>query len=308
MKQLKVLIVCSMNSGRVVPFIADQVESLVTAGVNCDYFGIKGKGVRGYLKNRKGLMAKIREFKPDIIHAHYSLSGLLANTQRSIPVVTTYHGSDINDKNVLKLSKLTMILSKMNIFVSEKNIQIAGIKKDFELIPCGVDQELFKTVDKLLARELLGFQPDEQLMLFAGALNNAVKNPELAIKVTEKLNGVRLIELKNFTRNEVALLMSAVDVCLMTSFSEGSPQFVKEAMACNCPVVSVDVGDVKVNLQGLKNCYVTDYDAEKMAACVSEVLNDKTRSDGREKIAALKLDASATARKIIAVYSKILDN
>ncbi len=307
MKQLKVLIVCSMNSGRVVPFIADQVESLKNQGVDCDYFGIKGKGIRGYLKNRKKMLARISAFKPDIIHAHYSLSGLLANTQWKIPVVTTYHGSDINDKNVLKLSKLNMILSKMNIFVSEKNIRLSGIKKNFTLIPCGVDTNLFKPVEKSVARNALGYKSDEKLMLFAGALNNEVKNPELALKVASKLVGVRMIELKNFTRQEVSLLMNAVDVCLMTSFSEGSPQFVKEAMACNCPVVTVDVGDVKENLTGIKQCFVTNYDADKLAACVKDVLNSSERSDGRDKINDLQFDAEATANKIIGIYRKLLE-
>ena len=86
---MKILILCSKNSGRIAPFITDQVEALQKAGVVCEYFTVEGKGVKGYLRNFIPMMRKIREFQPDIIHAHYGLSGLLANLQRKVPVVTT---------------------------------------------------------------------------------------------------------------------------------------------------------------------------------------------------------------------------
>jgi glycosyltransferase involved in cell wall biosynthesis len=78
-------------------------------------------------------------------------------------------------------------------------------------------------------------------------------------------------------------------------------------MACNCPVVTVDVGDVKENLTGIKQCFVTNYDADKLAACVMDVLNSSERSDGRDKINDLQFDAEATANKIIGIYRKLLE-
>ena len=114
---MKVLIVCSKNSGKVAPFITEQAESLRKSGIEVEYFTIVGKGIEGYLKNYKLLQQAIKNIHPDIIHAHYGLSGLLANLQRRIPVVTTYHGSDINEPKVYPFSRLCMILSKKNIFV-----------------------------------------------------------------------------------------------------------------------------------------------------------------------------------------------
>ena len=97
---MKVLIVCSyrphLEKG-VAPFISEQVDALRRQGVELEYFMIKGRGWKGYLKHYKALQTKILAFQPDIVHAHYGLCGLLANIQRQIPVITTYHGSDVND-------------------------------------------------------------------------------------------------------------------------------------------------------------------------------------------------------------------
>ena len=255
---MKILILCSKNSGRIAPFITDQVEALQKAGVVCEYFTVEGKGVKGYLRNFIPMMRKIREFQPDIIHAHYGLSGLLANLQRKVPVVTTYHGSDINNPKVLRYSKVSIILSAWNIFVSDKNIQLAGVKGKISLIPGGVDTDIFRPVDRKPVSEKPGFRESDHIVLFAGAFDNPVKNPELAKEAVDKVPDARLMEMKGYSRMQVAELMNAADVCLMTSHTEGSPQFIKEAMACNCPIVSVNVGDVKEVLEGVNGCLITE--------------------------------------------------
>ena len=303
---MKVLIVCSGNSGRIAPFILEQVESLVKLGIVADYFTIEGKGWRGYLKNRKLLIHKIRAFQPDIIHAHYGLSGLLANTQRKVPVITTYHGSDINDPKIFPLSRLNMLLSKYNIFVSQKNIDKAGLKKNYALIPCGVDMELFKPTGKKEARQQLKLNQNEKLALFAGTFDNPIKNSGLAIEAVEQLPGVRLLELKGYNRKQVVSLINAVDVCLMTSFSEGSPQFIKEAMACNCPVVSVEVGDVKEMIADVPGCYLCSYDSNDLADKLQLVFSSGNRIQGREILVKKGFDINNVAKRIIGIYNSIL--
>ena len=138
---MKVLIVANHNKGHFVPFIVEQVEALRQLGVEFDYFGVHGKGIRGYLSNRSSLVDKIREYQPDLVHAHYGLSGLLANLQRTVPVVTTFHGSDIHEggRNLL-FSKLTIRLSAFDIFVTEQLQRQAGFHgKKQCVIPCGID-------------------------------------------------------------------------------------------------------------------------------------------------------------------------
>ncbi|NCB85408.1 MAG: glycosyltransferase [Bacteroidia bacterium] len=303
---MKILILCSKNSGRIAPFITDQVEALQKAGVVCEYFTVEGKGMKGYLWNFIPMMRKIREFQPDIIHAHYGLSGLLANLQRKVPVVTTYHGSDINNPKVLRYSKVSIILSAWNIFVSDKNIQLAGVKGKFSLIPCGVDTDIFRPMERNSLRKKLNFRDSDHIVLFAGAFDNPVKNPELAKEAVAKVPGARLMEMKGYSRVQVAELMNAADVCLMTSHSEGSPQFIKEAMACGCPIVSVDVGDVAEILEGVEGCRIADKNATDVAQKIEQVLIENKRTNGREKLIKMRLDSESVAQKIISIYNEVL--
>ena len=112
---MKVLIIARCKGGKYSPFISEQTDALKAAGANCVWFGVNGNGFWGYLRHLPELKRAIRVFQPDIIHAHYGLCGLLANLQRKVPVITTYHGSDINNPHILKLSKLAIRLSAYNI-------------------------------------------------------------------------------------------------------------------------------------------------------------------------------------------------
>lgn len=300
---MKVLIVCSKNSGRIAPFISDQVEALQKVGLNCEYFTVEGKGIKGYLLNLLPLWRKIKAYRPDIVHAHYGLSGVLANLQRRVPVVTTYHGSDINNPKVRRFSRIAIRLSAWNIFVSQKNIQLSGVKKRFSLIPCGVDTNVFKSMDKAMCRQKYDFGPYEKLILFAGAFDNQVKNPELAISAVAKISDARLLELKGYDRAQVAELMNAVDVCLMTSHTEGSPQFVKEALACNCPVVSVNVGDVEELLQGVENCRIVERKADEIAKELIQLLVSSNLPSSPK--ATFKFDNKNVIAEIQKVYKQV---
>ena len=304
---MKILIVCSRNSGKIAPFIQEQGDALSQLGVEIAYFPIEGKGLCGYLKNKKRLLSKINEFMPDLIHAHYGLSGLLANLQRKIPVITTYHGSDINNTKIFPLSRLNMILSVHNIFVSEKNRLKSNQTRNQSLIPCGVDINLFKSRDKAKARKIFDLNEDKKYILFAGAFANSVKNSALAKSAVSLLNNIFLIELQGYSREEVGLLLNAVDVVLLTSFTEGSPQIIKEAMACNCPIVSVAVGDVENTIGGTTGCFISTYEPTDIANKLKQALEYEKRTDGRERILALGLDRETVATQILSVYKQFCD-
>lgn len=305
---MKTLIVCSKNSGKVASFIMEQVDALNEEGVDTSYFTIERKGWIGYLKSRRLLLKKIKEFNPDIIHAHYGLSGLLANLQRSVPVVTTYHGSDINNNKVFRVSQFVIKLSQHNIFVSHKNLDKAKVNKNYSLIPCGIDTTVFYPQDTTSCREKKNMNSSKKYALFSGAFDNKVKNSELALKVVENIKDCSLLELKGHTREEVALLMNAVDVCVMTSFTEGSPQFIKEAMACNCPIVSVDVGDVKEIIGDTEGCFISSYDEEELTSKLQQSLELGARTKGRDRIEELGLDTETIAKRIKEIYCEVINS
>ena len=305
---MRVLIVASYNKSRFAPFIVEQAEALKKQQCEIAWFGLQGKGLMGYLKNLPALKKKIREFQPDVVHAHYGLSGLLANLQRGVPVVTTYHGSDINDKKALRFSKMAMHLSAWNIFVSRKTLEIADQKKKYSLLPCGIDMTDLQLMERNEARQNLNLTEHKKYILFAGAFDNAVKNAPLAKEAVSLMqdDNVELHELKGYSREEVTLLMCAADAFLMTSFSEGSPQVIKEAMACGCPIVSVDVGDVKERVEGVEECYVTQTrEPQEIAGLLKKALSFNGRNKGRERVLADGLDNGQIAERLVDLYNRM---
>jgi hypothetical protein len=167
---MKILIVANNKNGFFAPFVTEQAEAVRRLGVEVEFFGVNGKGIRGYLNNLIYLKEKILKYHPDLIHAHYGLSGLLANLQRRTPVVTTYHGSDIHSKGKnLFLSRIAMRLSAYNIFVSEGlQKQAAFHGRNQCVLPCGVDITTFFPIKRMEARNLLGWDLDGEYVLFAG--------------------------------------------------------------------------------------------------------------------------------------------
>ena len=305
---MKILIVCSGNSQYVVsPYIREQVESLKKAGILIDYFLIKGYGIFGYLKNLPKLKKQIKKEKYDLIHAHYGLSGLLANFQRIIPVVTTFHGLDIGWKFNKMLSWVSSLLSVANIFVKDK-MQFKLITNNQYIIPCGVDLELFKPIKSRSLKIKYKLSSEKRYILFSSRFNNEVKNWPLAKKAIDSLNfnDIEIIELNKYSRLEVVELMNICDMALLTSISEGSPQFIKEAMACNIPIVSTDVGDVKEIFDDTEGCYITSFDPQNVADNIKKALNFGKCTKGRERIIQLGLDSDTVAKKIIEIYKKVI--
>jgi len=304
---MKALIVARCKQGRYAPFITEQVDALEKEGVQCRYYGIDKKGLFGYARNLRGFRRAVRDFQPDVIHAHYGLSGLFANCQRRIPVVTTYHGTDINDRHLLKVSKRAIRLSAFNIFVSRGNIDASHPRTGrYALIPCGINLEDYPIEDKAEARVAIGWKADHRYILFSGSFDNRVKNAPLAQAAVESLEDASLIELKGYSRQQVARMMNAADALVMTSFTEGSPQVIKEAMACGCPIVSVDVGDVKEITAGVEGCFIAERSPESIALNLKRAIDFGKKTEGRKVIVERGLTNDVIANKLIEIYKSII--
>jgi len=285
----------------------EQIEALSNLGIEYQIFLKKGKGIIGYLKNYKKLIKTISNYNPDIIHAHYGLTGLLCNLQRNKPVITTYHGSDINNKKAFLFSKIALKLSTHNIFVSEK-LKLKS-KSDGTIIPCGLDFEIFYPINKRIAREEMGLSNNKIYTLFSSHFSNPIKNYNLAKNAIDlQPDKIEIIELKNYDRKQVCLLLNAVDFAILTSFSEGSPQFIKEAMACNCPIVATNVGDIENLFSDSDGVFLTDFDTTAVSNNIKLALNFSqlfNRTNGRDFMT--NYNNKIIANKIITVYNKILN-
>ena len=306
---MKVLIVASYNLGYFAAFITEQAAALENLGCEVKLFGISKSGVMGYLQEIPRLRKEIRSFEPNVIHAHFGLSCMFSNiATRKIPIVSTYHGSDINLPKLRCISELAMSLSAWNIFVSNSTLDKIPkfFLKNSSLVPCGIDLSNDQLLSKIQAREILGWNTKEKKVLFAGRFNDRMKDAKLAKETISLIDKVELIELKGYTRREVNYLMCAVDCLLLTSIAEASPQVVKEAMACGCPIVSVDVGDVAERTSGVEGCFVVPTRNPKdIATAVETAISFEGKTNGRKKIIEYGLTNELVAKRLMQIYEQL---
>lgn len=304
---MKVLYVFSGNSGSDAAFITEQIASV--PNVTSKIFRLKGKGGLGYLLNYFPLLLAVLRFRPHIIHAHYGLSGALVGILPVwMPKIVTFHGSDVNNPKNRGFSKFAYRASSKSIFVNEALKDLLNVTDRYEILPCGVDRNLFQPAPKAKCRDQLGLPASDIVILFSSSFSNPVKNYPLARASVEclekKLNqAVKLVELKGMSREEVSMMMNACDVCLLTSRNEGSPQFIKEALACGRPVVSTDVGDVRALFAGIKHgTFLVDSDADRICAALEEALKFDSISIGPS---IEKLDINVLGLRLAEIYRSV---
>ena len=317
---MKVLFVCSGNlEFGINPIVKNQGESLRKNGVDVDYFAIKGKGVIGYIKNIPRLKIKLKSIPYDLIHAHYGYSGIVAYfAKRKQKIIVSFMGSDllggVSSKckkafyNKLSL-KIHQIFAKhyydFNITKTE-NLKLQLKSKNVAVIPNGVDFEKFFPLDITGARRNLNLPLDKKIVLFVAYPARPEKNFKLAYYAFNLVSNqnAELIPVYDKTQEVLNYYYNASDLLLLTSLYEGSPNVIKEAMACNLPIVSTDVGDVKKLITGTQGCYITSFDPNDITEKIKLALDFRKRTDGRERIQHLEINRAA--KIIIELYEKTL--
>lgn len=258
----------------------DHISDMYDVDSKVYFLNAREEGKTKYLRSLFEIPRLIRKMKPDVIHIHYGISGLFLLFYRpQADVYLTFHGGDVLADQGFYFQNIISTLvarrvKKVFVLNSEMEVLAKSIGTDFELLPCGVDTDFFTPLSKGVH---LNTKP---LIIFPGDPKLSVKNYALFKEVVQSIES-RLgetIEIKcicGMSRNEVRDTLAAADCLVMTSISEGSPQVVKEALACNLPVVSVDVGDVRTVLQDIPSCHIaTTYDSSTLADFVLEVLAD----------------------------------
>lgn len=303
-KGIRSLVIARSKQGAMSAFVVEQARALAVAGVDVEMEGVGGAGAWSYVRFAQRLENIVVHRRIDIVHAHFGVTGLAATWQTRVPTIITFHGSDINHPRLRQLSRLAARRASACIVVSTELRDRAGFSCPPEVIPCGIDLDMFFPDDRTKSRLEFGFG-DEPVVVFASSRDRWVKNFPLAEAAVCSLAGVRLVEVKDLSRVQVRKLLSAADVLLMTSRTEGSPQIIKEALATGCPVVSTDVGDVRSLIAGIDGCYLTSTDVRDIAEKVARVLASGQRVSGRERMHAFS--NATVARRIRAVYERVLD-
>ncbi len=301
-----------------VPFIVRQIDALRREGVEVDVFAFNGRQrlrnyVRAWLDLRKHTAGK----SYDLMHAQWGHSAILGFPKR-MPWVITFRGNDLegivgpNGRYTLK-GKILQVVSRLAARYADGKIAVSRAladrlgSKDVEVIPSGLDLEVFRPMDKRDCREQLGLPQDKKLVLFAAStVNNPRKRLELAREAVELLKretDAELVIATKVTHAEIAMYMSACDTLLLTSMHEGSPNVVKEAIACDLPVVSVDVGDTRERIASAGAGVICGDTPAELAAGLARVLAAGPVTT-RESI--LELDERRTTRRVIRMYHRVV--
>jgi len=323
-KTLKVLIITSEWPTGTHPewatFIVDQVESLRAIKVQVDVFPFRGsKNPINYFISWVKVRAKLFQDQYDLIHAHFGQSGLLA-LPKTVPLAVTFHGSDLQgyprtDGSFSIGSELLQVVSRFmahiadaNILVSEHLLSYMPDGCDSVTIPCGVNFSVFRPIRREDAVKYLGLDKRRRYILFPANPDRVVKRYSLAEEtiriVQQSFPDVELLSLTNVSHSKVPYFINASQAILLTSFQEGSPMVVKEALACNTPVVSVDVGDVRKVTENIDGCRICTDDPEDLTDAVIDVLENHEKIESRDKVEFL--DVNIVAKSIFEQYQKLI--
>jgi teichuronic acid biosynthesis glycosyltransferase TuaC len=324
-KALRVLMICSEwpkpGLPRTTVFIRRQAEFVQRAGIDVDVFPFKGeRNPYNYLRAWARLRQLLQTKHYDLIHAQFGQSGLLALPKR-LPLVVTFRGSDVlgivgdGDGAYTRAGRWLQHASRFVaqradaiILVSAHLGESLRTRAPVHVIPSGLDFSLFRPIPRADARQQLGIDPDERLVLFVGRPAQARKRYELARAAVDRLNervSARLVVAWQIQHSQIPVYMNACDSLVFTSMQEGSPNVVKEALACNLPVVSVQVGDVAERLKGVEGCELCqDEQPGTIAAALERVLVRGQRVDGVSAVC--HLDEALLTEKVLAVYRSVL--
>jgi glycosyltransferase involved in cell wall biosynthesis len=304
-----------------VPFLVRQVELLRQRGIEVDIFHFTGnKNPLNYLLAVFRVRKYLKNNNVDFVHAQWGQSAVPVFFAPH-PLVITFRGSDLHGivnpdgsyacKSYLLqgISRMVARKAKKVILVGEamKNLLPTSVLDKVEVIPSGINLNLFRPMQAMECRRKLGLVPNRKIVLFGANPERPEKRYYLAEQAVQRLRqkqDVDLMALKNVKPADVPYYINAADVVVLTSTHEGSPNIVKEALACDRPVVSVDVGDVKERIAGLQGCYVTDDNPEAIAAGLLMALSVERPRDLRSSV--LNLDENLITDRIIQVYRKVL--
>lgn len=304
--------VLALTTNEAAPFFTQQIEALEQVGVETTICSVpgdpttpSGRGPLDYVRYLGRVRATIDE-SIDLVHAHYGLLGPVALLQRRLPVVLSLWGSDVHHPAITPISKLAARASSETIVMSREMAELLGA--DCHVIPDGVDLDLFRPIDRERARRALGWPEDGYDVLFPYATRRSVKDYPRAKSVVDDLDPVfdrpvRLRTVSGVSHDRIPLYMNAADALLVTSRHEGSPNAVKEAMACRLPVVSTPVGDVPDRLDGVEPSAVCRTD-RALRDGLGRVLRTGVRSNGRETVESVSLERTTEA--ILRVYERAL--
>ncbi|MBP7572079.1 MAG: glycosyltransferase [Acidobacteria bacterium] len=289
-------------------FVRNQVEALEILGVESTVRVVNGpESSWNYARAMRDLGGWIREKPYDLLHVHQGPTGVVTFAQRRLPFVLSLYGTDVNVRWARCLSALVGLRARRVIVCSRAMARMLPGSLAPRVIPPGIDTGKFRPHDRQAARRALDIAEDETVLIFPADPARPVKDFPLFESAANRLEvpRLRIIAFGRLAEADLPLAYSAADCVVLTSKTEGSPTVLKEALACACPVVAVDVGDVREQLERYPGCrVVAEREPDSIAAAVTEVLASGARPDWQR--AAQDFSVDSVAARVLAVYREAL--
>ncbi len=286
--------------------VTTQGNSLQKTGASVEYYDITGKGLSAYIKHIGKLRKFIKTQNFDIIHAQFGYSGFTCAFAGKKPLIVSLMGSDYRLEKTA--SWITRFFARFfwdcTIVKSQKMYDNLRIY-DAKILPNGIDFSRFAPIDREIARRQAGFSSSAHV-LWVSDPDRKEKNFALAREAFSHLetDDVELTVVNNVEIDKVPFYYYAADVLLLTSKWEGSPNVVKEAMACSLPIVSTDVGDVSDITKDVDGCYIVEGDPEELANALDTALHYGKRTNGRDKVK--YMDVEYISERLLDTYREVL--
>lgn len=307
-------------------FVQREEQSLRALGLDVKVYFINGKESRlNYFSAIPELARIIRQFKPDIIHVHHSYTVYPTKIAQVIsgvkcPIVFTLHEGAAFSKGVIgkkdlfnrlrhwkAIKKKACEIADFVIAVNKELVDALGYAGPCAEIPCGVDIDFFRPIDREECRKKLNLPLNKKIVFFPASIERAEKGYELFSRSIALLDGkIKVVVGGNIDPNDMLYYYNASDVVAQTSVYEASPITIKEALACNIPIVTTPAGDSLRILAGIEGCFISRPHYIDFAANISTAIEFGRRTNGRKRIIELGYDLMGTAKKILSVYENLL--
>jgi len=305
-------------------FVRRQVESLRALGLDCEVIFVDGSASRWcYVRESLRMMRlNLSSRRPLLVHAHGGETAVVARWYMRGPVVASYCGDDLlgtprADGSITGASRLRRLILRSHARVMARTITKsaemeralpAPARRRNVVIPNGVDRSVFFPMPREEARRRLGWPLGDRIVLFAADPAVGRKRywlAEAACRETERSVGpVRLETASRALPSDMPILMAGADCLILTSAIEGSPNVVKEALACGLPVVSTPVGDVVEILSDVDPSWVCAAEPTSLAVGLADCLTQRRRSNGWER--SVSLSQEHIAERLLDLYAGLV--
>jgi len=297
----------SVIRGAPVASEGDYLENRTVPADVITIFGLRRSlGVVGEVRSLFALIGHLRRLKPDIVHTHMAKAGVIgriAAVLARVPVrVHTYHGHLLHGYFSPIVTRIFTTAERCLRIVTTHALVVGAATRRDLLQARVVNEQQSSTIlpaaralhrhEQRTARASLGLPADGLIVGFVGRLTG-IKRPDRFLRIAATVpqatfvvvgNGplhdevaraatalpnVRLLD----WHDDVALVLSAIDVLVLTSDNEGVPLSLIEAASVGVPVVSVDVGGVREIVEdGVTGIIVRD--EAQLAEAVSQLTGD----------------------------------